>query len=179
MTGPRPAVALMTTAVISTCDHGVVAKIKRVIMERDTYPRKWGLGPKVYLVLLIPYHLTSSQPLLWTLMNKVFIDFNNKFVCSGKSEEDDDSERTPRQTRETEWQHAGRLEESIRRLQVHFTWGGGAHSGFYSRTGGWFPARQVCVQTVISGGADVLPEGVSLLQKLSAVSFFTQRFAEV
>uniref|UniRef100_A0A8C8HG87 H/ACA ribonucleoprotein complex subunit DKC1 n=1 Tax=Oncorhynchus tshawytscha TaxID=74940 RepID=A0A8C8HG87_ONCTS len=40
------ATALMTTAVISTCDHGVVAKIKRVIMERDTYPRKWGLGPK-------------------------------------------------------------------------------------------------------------------------------------
>lgn len=37
----------MTTAVMSTCDHGVVAKIKRVIMERDTYPRKWGLGPKV------------------------------------------------------------------------------------------------------------------------------------
>jgi len=26
---------------------GVVAKIKRVIMERDTYPRAWGLGPKV------------------------------------------------------------------------------------------------------------------------------------
>lgn len=45
------AVALMTTAVISTCDHGVVAKIKRVIMERDTYPRKWGLGPKVDLNL--------------------------------------------------------------------------------------------------------------------------------
>lgn len=43
------AIALMTTAVISTCDHGVVAKIKRVIMERDTYPRKWGLGPKVSL----------------------------------------------------------------------------------------------------------------------------------
>merc|ERR1712003_303927 len=40
------AIALMTTSVIATCDHGVVAKIKRVIMERDTYPRKWGLGPK-------------------------------------------------------------------------------------------------------------------------------------
>ena len=39
-------IALMTTATIATCDHGVVAKIKRVIMERDTYPRKWGLGPK-------------------------------------------------------------------------------------------------------------------------------------
>ncbi|KAJ2756888.1 centromere/microtubule-binding protein cbf5 [Coemansia pectinata] len=39
------AIAQMTTAVMATCDHGVVAKIKRVIMERDTYPRKWGLGP--------------------------------------------------------------------------------------------------------------------------------------
>ena len=37
----------MTTAVIATCDHGVVAKIKRVVMARDTYPRKWGLGPLV------------------------------------------------------------------------------------------------------------------------------------
>lgn len=40
------AIALMTTATMAGCDHGVVAKIKRVIMERDTYPRKWGLGPK-------------------------------------------------------------------------------------------------------------------------------------
>lgn len=40
------AVALMTTSTIASCDHGVVAKIKRVIMERDTYPRKWGLGPR-------------------------------------------------------------------------------------------------------------------------------------
>lgn len=40
------AVALMTTATMASCDHGVVAKLKRVIMERDTYPRKWGLGPK-------------------------------------------------------------------------------------------------------------------------------------
>jgi hypothetical protein len=41
------AIALMTTATIAGCDHGIVAKIKRVIMDRDTYPRKWGLGPKV------------------------------------------------------------------------------------------------------------------------------------
>nr|XP_045617184.1 H/ACA ribonucleoprotein complex subunit 4-like [Procambarus clarkii] len=40
------ALAMMTTSTMSSCDHGVVAKIKRVIMERDTYPRKWGLGPK-------------------------------------------------------------------------------------------------------------------------------------
>lgn len=49
MTTKGEAVALgiaeMTTAVMATCDHGVVAKIKRVVMDRDTYPRKWGLGP--------------------------------------------------------------------------------------------------------------------------------------
>merc|ERR1719253_548054 len=38
--------AQMTTAQMATCDHGVVCKTKRVIMERDTYPKKWGLGPK-------------------------------------------------------------------------------------------------------------------------------------
>lgn len=43
------AIALMTTSTICSCDHGVVAKIKRVIMERDTYPRKWGLGPKAVM----------------------------------------------------------------------------------------------------------------------------------
>merc|ERR1712134_143651 len=42
-------IAQMTTAVMATCDHGVVAKIKRVIMERDTYPRRWGLGPKAQM----------------------------------------------------------------------------------------------------------------------------------
>ena len=39
------ALAQMTTAVMATVDHGVVAKIKRVVMERDVYPRRWGLGP--------------------------------------------------------------------------------------------------------------------------------------
>merc|ERR1719507_897781 len=40
------AIAQMTTATMASCDHGVVAKIKRVVMERDLYPKKWGLGPK-------------------------------------------------------------------------------------------------------------------------------------
>ena len=50
MTTKGEAIALgyaqMTTAVMATGDHGVVAKLKRVVMERDTYPRKWGLGPR-------------------------------------------------------------------------------------------------------------------------------------
>ena len=40
-------IALMSTAIMASCDHGYAAKIKRVIMSRDVYPRKWGLGPKV------------------------------------------------------------------------------------------------------------------------------------
>lgn len=39
------AIAQMTTSTIASVDHGVVAKSKRVIMERDVYGRKWGLGP--------------------------------------------------------------------------------------------------------------------------------------
>jgi H/ACA ribonucleoprotein complex subunit 4 len=38
-------IAMMSTVELSSCDHGVVAKIKRVIMERDLYPKRWGLGP--------------------------------------------------------------------------------------------------------------------------------------
>jgi H/ACA ribonucleoprotein complex subunit 4 len=40
------AVALMTTAEIGSCDHGTVCKTKRVIMDRETYPRKWKEGPR-------------------------------------------------------------------------------------------------------------------------------------
>ena len=39
------AIAQMTTSVIATVDHGTVAKIKRVIMDREVYPKKWGKGP--------------------------------------------------------------------------------------------------------------------------------------
>lgn len=40
------AIAQMTTAVIAGVDHGTVATIKRVIMERDTYAGRWGHGPR-------------------------------------------------------------------------------------------------------------------------------------
>lgn len=38
-------ISLMTSSTLASCDHGFVAKLKRVIMDRDIYPRKWGLGP--------------------------------------------------------------------------------------------------------------------------------------
>lgn len=76
------AIALMTTAVISTCDHGIVAKIKRVIMERDTYPRKWGLGPKASQKrLMIKQGLldkhgkpTESTPATWM---QEYVDYSD------------------------------------------------------------------------------------------------------
>jgi len=39
------AYAQMTTNQMACVDHGVVAKIKRVIMDRGKYPKQWGLGP--------------------------------------------------------------------------------------------------------------------------------------
>ncbi|KAF2676736.1 putative rRNA pseudouridine synthase [Lentithecium fluviatile CBS 122367] len=39
------AYAQMSAVEMASCDHGVVARIKRVIMERDLYPRRWGMGP--------------------------------------------------------------------------------------------------------------------------------------
>lgn len=66
---------------MAACDHGVVAKIKRVIMERDTYPRKWGLGPKVWptyldtrLLLICSWSslLTRQWLCLYELCNQYF-----------------------------------------------------------------------------------------------------------
>jgi len=77
ITGKGEAVALaiaqFTTAQIASCDHGMVAKLKRVIMERDVYPRKWGLGPvasekkkMVAAGLLDKYGRTNeSTPAAW------------------------------------------------------------------------------------------------------------------
>merc|ERR1712166_234001 len=38
------AIAQMTTSTIATCDHGIVTRTKRVIMDRDVYEKKWKLG---------------------------------------------------------------------------------------------------------------------------------------
>jgi H/ACA ribonucleoprotein complex subunit 4 len=38
-------IALLTTSQIGSTTTGIVAKLKRVVMDRETYPRQWGLGP--------------------------------------------------------------------------------------------------------------------------------------
>lgn len=70
------AIAAMTTSTIATCDHGVVARTKRVIMDRDVYDKKWKLGPfskkKTELKeqgKLDKYgRLTDSTPEAWKLL---------------------------------------------------------------------------------------------------------------
>jgi hypothetical protein len=53
------AIAQMTASVMASCDHGVVAKLKRVIMERDTYPRQWGLGPHALVYTPPQFYIIS------------------------------------------------------------------------------------------------------------------------
>ncbi|KAK4227588.1 putative rRNA pseudouridine synthase [Podospora fimiseda] len=38
-------IAQMNQVQMATLPNGVVAKVKRCIMDRDLYPRRWGLGP--------------------------------------------------------------------------------------------------------------------------------------
>merc|ERR1712020_149658 len=76
-------IAQMTTATMASCDHGIVAKIKRVVMERDLYPKKWGLGPKASVKkdmikqgLLDKYGKPNENtPKNWT---SSYVDYNVK-----------------------------------------------------------------------------------------------------
>ncbi|XP_041357405.1 H/ACA ribonucleoprotein complex subunit DKC1-like [Gigantopelta aegis] len=101
------AIGQMTTAVMSSCDHGVVAKIKRVIMERDTYPRKWCLGPVASLKKkmikdgLLDDHgkPNDKTPTDW---KKSYLDFNvKKPTESGDGVAIKQEPQTPKRKHET------------------------------------------------------------------------------
>ncbi|KAI0757144.1 putative rRNA pseudouridine synthase [Daedaleopsis nitida] len=85
------AIAQMSTVELATCDHGVVAKVKRCIMERDTYPRRWGLGPKALekkkLIKdgkLSKYgeKIQGVTPAEWS---KDYVDYNREQAVAGTS----------------------------------------------------------------------------------------------
>lgn len=80
-------IAQMSTVELATCDHGVVAKVKRCIMERDTYPRRWGLGPmalqkkKMVKDGKLGKHgekLPGVTPKDW---DRDYVDYNRDEVC--------------------------------------------------------------------------------------------------
>jgi len=66
----------MTTSTIATCDHGIVTRTKRVIMDRDVYEKKWKLGPfakkkedlKAANKLDKYGRMTDSTPEAWRLL---------------------------------------------------------------------------------------------------------------
>ena len=99
-------IAQMTTVELSTCDHGVVAKVKRCIMDRDTYPRKWGMGPKVRrchpYCLIVTLREADCSPLL--------------FHRSGAGEEEACQGWQARQARPDQRGHPRRVEGRVRRL---------------------------------------------------------------
>jgi len=98
------AIGQMTTAVMATCDHGVCAKLKRVIMERDTYPRKWGLGPRaskkktmIKEGLLDKYGKPNEKtPKNW---NAAVDDFNVGTKADPKPEAEAETEETRKKKR--------------------------------------------------------------------------------
>lgn len=84
------AIAQMSTVEMSSCDHGIVAKVKRCIMERDLYPRRWGMGPVATEKKkmkesgkLDKYGRTNEQtPAQW---KQEYKDFNDSEGINGKA----------------------------------------------------------------------------------------------
>lgn len=93
------AVAQMTASEIYSADHGVAAKTKRVIMDRDTYPVRWKLGPrasrKKYLIsvglLDKKGKPTPQTPTDWI---QYYIDEKNNNILPGGAKVDAAEEKT-------------------------------------------------------------------------------------
>lgn len=83
------AIAQMSAVEMSSCDHGIVAKVKRCIMERDLYPRRWGMGPTAVTKKkmkesgkLDKYgHPNEQTPAQW---KQEYKDFNDPEGVNGK-----------------------------------------------------------------------------------------------
>ena len=52
-------IAQMTTSTMASCDHGCVAKIKRVVMDRGTYPRRCALATSLPPARQLPMSIST------------------------------------------------------------------------------------------------------------------------
>lgn len=85
-------VAVMSSSEIYTVDHGVAVKIKRVIMDKDLYPRRWGTGPRALRkrnlkemgLLDEKGRPNPSTPLDWVAY---YVDEKNNNIVENKKEE--------------------------------------------------------------------------------------------
>merc|ERR1711862_586717 len=86
------AIAQMTASEIYSAEHGIAAKTKRVVMDRDTYPVRWKLGPratrKKYLIsvglLDKKGKPTPQTPTDWI---QYYVDEKNNNILNKKTEE--------------------------------------------------------------------------------------------
>jgi len=93
------AIAQMTASEIYSADHGIAAKTKRVIMDRDTYPVRWKLGPrasrKKYLIsvglLDKKGKPTPATPTDWI---QYYIDEKNNNILAKGDKADKADEKT-------------------------------------------------------------------------------------
>ena len=89
-------VAQMSTVELSSCDHGVVAKVKRCILERDLYPRRWGLGP----VALEKKKMKSDGKLDVRIISRSNV-LRDKLLMYRRSTEDQMKQHRPNGTQNT------------------------------------------------------------------------------
>eukprot|EP00760_Papus_ankaliazontas_P004931 PhM_4_TR12281/c0_g1_i1/m.56375/K11131/DKC1, NOLA4, CBF5; H/ACA ribonucleoprotein complex subunit 4 len=90
-------IAAMTTSQIASAEHGIVATLKRVIMDRNTYPRRWGLGPvAVEKSKMIKSgqldkfgRPTASTPSTWHYVDYGGVQSNEQGVTVGKAQKRD------------------------------------------------------------------------------------------
>lgn len=80
----------MTASEIYSSDHGIACRTKRVIMDRDTYPVRWKLGPRASRKKhLISIGLLDKKgkpvPQTPTDWIQYYIDEKNNNILEGKA----------------------------------------------------------------------------------------------
>ena len=85
-------IAAMTTSQIASSEFGIVSTLKRVIMDRNIYPRRWGMGPqatekrKLITAGQLDKHgrPTETTPSSWYYVDYGGVQVNEKGVTVGK-----------------------------------------------------------------------------------------------
>ncbi|GKT14131.1 H/ACA ribonucleoprotein complex subunit cbf5 [Aduncisulcus paluster] len=103
-------ISQMTTVHMATVDGGRVARVKRVIMSRDTYPKRWGLGPVAKLRkkmiadgLLDKYGKKNEKtPKEWDDRFKEYSNAKDVHFAMVMKEEEDKEKKTPEKVLEKE-----------------------------------------------------------------------------
>merc|ERR1712000_339138 len=123
------AIAEFTSAQLASTEYGCAAKIKRVIMERDAYPRQWGKGPKANLKkamikagMLDKYgRSTKNTPIEWkegvtrhlSGVSKERLDELAKVLADFKKENEEKVKESPKKKKKKESAEMENTEEEV------------------------------------------------------------------